>query len=198
MIERLNRTLCSSLAKVKKKDEDQDIHIPAILFAYRTKRYATTRYTPFQLVYGRQAILPIETTIPIELDEADKEIDLEDSILNRAFELIDELSYQHNKAHKNTEKSQQKQKVRFDTNIRKEEFEIGDKVWVQRKDLENSRSAKFEDKRIGPFIIQLKLNNGAYKLQNLEGKTLLKYYNSDHLAKYYEKQNQQPVIVIEN
>ena len=53
-------------------------------------------------------------------------------------------------------------------NIWKEEFEIGDKVWVQRKDLENSRSAKFEDKRIGPFIIQSKLNNGAYKLQNLE------------------------------
>ena len=51
-------------------------------------------------------------------------------------------------------------------NIQKEEFEIGDKVWVQRKDLENSRSAKFEDKRIGPFIIQSKLNNRAYKLQN--------------------------------
>ena len=49
-------------------------------------------------------------------------------------------------------------------NIWKEEFEIGDKVWVQRKDLENSRLAKFEDKRIRPFIIQLKLNNKAYKL----------------------------------
>src|SRR5207253_8323880 len=82
-------------------------------------------------------------------------------------------------------------------NIRKEEFEIGDKVWVQRKDLENSRSAKFEDKRTGPFIVQSKLNNGAYKLQNLERKTLLKYYNSDRLAKYYEKQNWQPVIVID-
>src|SRR5437868_1075523 len=82
MVERLNRTLCSSLAKVKEKDEDWDIHIPTILFAYRTKRHTTTGYTPFQLVYGRQAILPIETTSPIEPNEADKEIDLEDSILN--------------------------------------------------------------------------------------------------------------------
>ena len=49
-------------------------------------------------------------------------------------------------------------------NIRKEEFEIGDKVQVQRKDLENSRSAKFENKRTRPFIVQLKLNNRAYKL----------------------------------
>ena len=82
-------------------------------------------------------------------------------------------------------------------NVWKEEFEIRDKVWVQRKDLKNSRSAKFEDKWIEPFIIQLKLNNGAYKLQNLEEKTLLKYYNSDRLAKYHEKQNWQPVIVID-
>ena len=114
------------------------------------------------------------------------------------FKLIDELPYQYNKARKNIEKSQQKQKVRFDSKIHTEEFEIGDKVWVQRKDLENSRSAKFEEKRTGPYIIQSKLNNSAYKLQTKEGKILLKYYNSNHLAKYYEKQNWQPVIVIEN
>ena len=82
IVERLNKTLCSSLAKVKEKDEDWNIHISAILFAYRTKRYATTGYTPFQLVYECQAILPIETTILIEPNEADKKIDLEDSILN--------------------------------------------------------------------------------------------------------------------
>ena len=82
-------------------------------------------------------------------------------------------------------------------NIQKKEFEIEDKECVQRKDLENSRSAKFEDKRTGPFIVQSKLNNGAYKLQNLEGKTLQKYYNSDRLAKYYEKQNWQSMIVID-
>ena len=67
-----------------------------------------------------------------------------------------------------------------------------------KKRFRNSRSAKFEDKRIGPFIIQSKLNNRAYKLWNLEGITLLKYYNSDRLAKYHEKQNWQPVIVIDN
>ena len=155
MVERLNRTLCNSLAKVKEKDEDWDIHLPAVLFAYRTKRHATTGYTPFQLTYGRQAKMPIETIIPVENIEADTEITLEDSILHRAFELIDELPYQHNEARKNTEKSQKKQKVRFDATVRKEEFEIGDKVWVQRKDLENSRLAKFEDKRTEPFIYNL-------------------------------------------
>ena len=198
MVERLNRTLCESLAKVK-EDDDWDLHIPAVLLAYRTKRHATTGYTPFQLVYGRQATLPIEALIPVHpVDNIDTEIDIQDSILQRAYELIEKLPMLQEEARENTRKSQEKQKKYFDKKIKEETFEIGEKVWIQRKELEMSRSAKFEDKRIGPFIIQEKLNNGAYKLCDMKGKTLQKYYNSDRLAKYYEKQTWEPIIVIEN
>ena len=82
MVERLNRTLCESLAKVKGTD-DWDLHIPAVLLAYRTKRHSTTGYTPFQLIYGRQAILLIEALIPVEpTNDVNNEIDLHDSILH--------------------------------------------------------------------------------------------------------------------
>ena len=47
IVERLNWILCSSLTKVKKKDKNCNIYILAILFAYRTKRHTTIRYTPF-------------------------------------------------------------------------------------------------------------------------------------------------------
>ena len=50
-----------------------------------------------------------------------------------------------------------------------------------KKRLRNSRLAKFEDKRIELFIVQSKLNNKVYKLQNLEEKILLKYNNSNLL-----------------
>src|SRR6185437_3237468 len=100
MVERLNRTICNSLAKVTENIEDWDINISAVLFAYRTKRYATTGYTPFHLVYGRQAIIPSETIIPIDQVDSDEKISLENSILQRAFELIEELPYQHNNTRK--------------------------------------------------------------------------------------------------
>ena len=51
MVEKFNRTLCESLAKVK-RDDDWDLYIPAVLLAYRTKRHATTGYTPFNLYMG--------------------------------------------------------------------------------------------------------------------------------------------------
>ena len=123
---------------------------------------------------------------------------MQNSILYRAYELIDKLSQLQENAKNNTEKSQQKQKQYFDSKIRVEEFKVGDKVWIQRKELEMLRSAKFENKRLGPFIIYKKLENGAYKLWNKEGKILQSYYNSDRLAKYFEKQTWEPIVVIEN
>ena len=133
MVERLNRTLCKSLAKVK-ETEDWDLYIPAVLLAYQTKRHATTGYTPFQLVYGRQATLPIELIIPVEPPiDKDTEIDLQDSILQRAYDLIEKLPKIQANALENTEKSQQKQKEHFDSKIRIETFEIAEKVWIQMK-----------------------------------------------------------------
>jgi integrase-like protein len=196
MVERFNRTLCESLAKVKGTD-DWDIHIPAVLLAYRTKKHATTGYTPFQLVYGRQATLPIEALIPVE-PTATQDVDLQDSILTRAYDLIEKLPALQENARKNTKKSQEKQKKYFDSRIHVEDFNIGDKVWIQRKDIEMSRSVKFEDKRTGPFIIHEKLGNGAYKLRTLQGKVLQKYYNSDRLAKYHEAQTWEPIVVVED
>jgi len=35
------------------------------LWAYRTAYKGTTEFSPFQLVYGQEAILPIEFEIPI-------------------------------------------------------------------------------------------------------------------------------------
>ena len=59
-------------------------------------------------------------------------------------------------------------------------------------------SAKFEKKWLELFIIYKKLKNDAYKLWNNEEKILQSYYNSDQLAKYFEKQTWEPIVVIEN
>ena len=37
-----------------------DTFLNAALFAYRTVQNHTTKYTPFKLLYGREAVLPID------------------------------------------------------------------------------------------------------------------------------------------
>src|SRR5205807_941289 len=60
LVERFNRTLCESLAKVSEKENQWDEHIEQVLFAYRTTKHSTTKRIPFFMTYGREAILPID------------------------------------------------------------------------------------------------------------------------------------------
>src|SRR3954449_2093801 len=79
LVERFNRTLCESLAKLSLKNNDWDLYIAPTLFAYRTTKHATTQIEPFFLVYGRSARLPID--LP-EVENLRAEND-------RLFDLID-------------------------------------------------------------------------------------------------------------
>ena len=57
--ERLNQTVTKSLCKYINTDQsDWDEKLECVLFSYRTSVHATTKYTPFYLMYGREAVLP--------------------------------------------------------------------------------------------------------------------------------------------
>ena len=71
LVERFNRTLCEMLAKYTYQyQQDWDIFLPSALFAYRTMRQNTTRYEPFYLTYGRDAVLPIDLQLPVHQIES--------------------------------------------------------------------------------------------------------------------------------
>jgi len=62
--ERMNQTLTTALVKfVNENQDDWDVHIKSVLFAYRTSKNDSTKFTPFQLMFGRAPVLPIEMEI---------------------------------------------------------------------------------------------------------------------------------------
>src|SRR6266487_4910096 len=125
LVERFNRTLCESLAKVSERENQWDEYLEQVLFAYRTTKHATTKKTPFFMTYGRRAILPINKT------EIPKNITEEESILKRTYDLIN-LTEERENARRDIGKSQEKQKERYDRKIRYEtELKIGDKVLLK-------------------------------------------------------------------
>jgi len=64
MTERLNRTLIAMMKMyVAENQKDWDEILPYITFAYNTAVHATTKFTPFFLVHGREAQLPIDITM---------------------------------------------------------------------------------------------------------------------------------------
>jgi hypothetical protein len=187
LVERFNRTLCESIAKITEGREDWDQHIAPVLFAYRTSKQASTRMSPFYLVYGRQPQMP-----HMELTET-----IEGNILDRLYTIIEEIPVQQGEARQNILKSQKKQKERHDLKIDPtRKFKIGDKVLMYDAARDKHFTGKLKPKWKGPYYIHNVLRNGAYKLRTMEGKVLAAPINILLLKTYYTRENWEPVITI--
>ncbi len=189
LVERFNRTLCESLAKVSEKEDEWDEHIESVLFAYRTIKHNTTKKTPFYMVYGREAILPIEGSKP-GTDFG------KNAIMKRLYDLV-ELTEERSQALGNIKKSQEQQKRRHDGRIKEEtKFEIGMKVLLKDAAKEKQWSGKLSQKWKGPYYIHEIVGGGAYKLRTLEGKVLKTSRNVKHLKKYFDQKDRLPLIFV--
>jgi transposase InsO family protein len=61
MVERFNGTLKEMLRKCASKDgKDWDRLLPYVLFAYREAPQESTRFSPFELLYGREIRGPLD------------------------------------------------------------------------------------------------------------------------------------------
>ena len=122
LVERLNHTLADMLSMyVNSNHTDLDCFVPYITFAYNTSVQRTTGRTPFYLVYGREARLPLEAMLgsSISPERKDNETILES--LSRAREFV----------RQKIEIEQQDQKDQYDQDKREAEiYTIGDWVLV--------------------------------------------------------------------
>lgn len=112
--------------------------IPMVLLTLNSKKHSTTGYTPFEIVFGRQAPL-IQRGLRIE----SKIYILHNEILSKTLEQIRANTIA------NTFNAQNRAKRMYDENKREEIFNEGEKVLIEVK----SRSAKLANKYDGPFVV---------------------------------------------
>ncbi|XP_060084275.1 uncharacterized protein LOC132563550 [Ylistrum balloti] len=124
IVERFNAILATILSMyVCSHQRDWDNFIPHVLFAYRTSIQETTKETPFYLMYGCDAQLPIDVALT---QPTVRYISTDDY----QIDLIDKLQHAFTQAKENTELAQQKQKLHSDKHSKEPPFVIGERVWI--------------------------------------------------------------------
>ena len=164
-IERFNATFERQLAKLT--DEyinDWDMHLKSIVFAYNTGQHATTKFSPYQLQFGRNPALPPDK--PRTSYEFSKPNDY-----FHYFKKTLQLYHQH--ATTNIKKQQQIYKKYFDHNRSNVHYSIGDQVL---KRITNNRS-KLAAIYSNPMVV-IQAHHPTYLIQDPDNQKVFQVHVS--------------------
>jgi len=168
-------------------------HLHAVLLAERTSIHEPTGHTPFYLVYGREAVLPIETKYSTWRTLGWNDVHTHEELLAvraRQIEMRDEDILEA--MAKQTRKRQEGQEYWDEThNIRKEPINVKDTVLYYNTftiDHDKSKATKLNWRWLGPYRVTTADSvKGVYTLEDMDGAALRGTFSSNRLKKFVER-----------
>ena len=148
------------------------------MFAYNTSQQSSTGMTPYFLMYGRTARLPIEG------QSLRKE-----TLLERVITLIHKVPLFRHSAQIAIKRAQEKMKQHYQVQ-QEVTFQVGDQVLY---DDSPNYHAKLERKWVGPWTIVEVQYNGTYKVADHIG-VRTQPINGDYLKLYHPREIPQVII----
>ena len=160
LVERQNRTIKDSFIKSLEERSNWVECLSAVLFAYRTSRHSSTKNTPFQVMYNRQAVLPVELQYSKTPDynESDEQY-RRDTIVKLTNIREKRLA----KVSTNIEAAQKVQKENYDKKHEKQEFSVGNRVLLKNLIRQDRKGGRFTERRTGPYTIAEVCSINTYK-----------------------------------
>lgn len=181
LAESSNKTIINSIKKRLKTAKGKWVEeLPSVLWANRTTPRTSTGQTPFSLVYGCEAVLPIEIRL-----STSRHTSVDHNLIDLSYDL-DALEELRESAL--IKMASQKQAVEryFNKNVRVKVFHEGD--YVLRRVFQNTQelnAGKLSIKWEGPYRISKVVGKGAYKLQTLDNQDIPRSWNATHLKRYF-------------
>ena len=140
--------------------------------------------SPYQLVYGTEAIFPPSLGVPVMklLQEAEVEPNDFQRRINQMIHLMQSREEVYNK----TQVIQENIKKIFDRRTKEDDFELGDLVlkWDSRNE-DKGKHEKFDSLWKGPYTIQAFKGNNAFFLKNNDGTDLPGGLVNGRMLKHY-------------
>ncbi|KAK5786402.1 hypothetical protein PVK06_041038 [Gossypium arboreum] len=158
--------------------------LPFALYAYRTSIRTSTGATPFSLVYGMEAVLPIEVEIPslrvlseVKLDEAEW--------IQSRYDQLNLIEEKRIRAIRHGQMYQKRMMRAYNKKVSPREFHEGDLVLKKILPIQKDFRGKWMPNWEGPYVVKKAFSGGALILAEMDGKILSNPVNSDSIKKYF-------------
>jgi hypothetical protein len=192
LVERGHDAIVNSISKYCSKQPDKWVdYLPLALWADRISIRRTTGYSAFELLYGRDCLLPIDITLESwSVVDWEGEVTDRESLLIARMRQLDQRNLREAQASTNLENSRKANKAYFDSTkrLRSQPLQVGDLVLLHNSILQHSHSRKLDDKWRGPYRIrEISDNSTFYHLEELDGTPLAATFAGNRLKKFFSR-----------
>ncbi|XP_071708806.1 uncharacterized protein [Rutidosis leptorrhynchoides] len=155
--------------------------LPKVLWEHRTTHKNSTGKTPFSLVYGSEAVIQVEITVPTErvLSYSEGENDKR---------LSTNLNYAKERREMATIREvANKQRIAkyYNKRVRARTYKVGDLVWRDNQESRAQNTWKLGPNWEGPYKVIGISNTGTYKLAELKGNPIKRNWHATAFKKRY-------------
>jgi hypothetical protein len=155
------------------------------LWAHRVSQHGATKVTPFELVYGQEAMLPIEVNLQA------CRVACQNLLSAKVYgELMLDGIDGNNKSRLIALREIEKEKLRvaraYNKKVKEKPFQIGELVWktILPVGVKN-KFGKWSPNWEGPFKVVGIVHGNVYFVEDLQGRRLPKALNGKYLKRYY-------------
>jgi hypothetical protein len=174
-IERYNATMDAKIAALSnERKTNWDEQLPLVTFNYNSSIHATTKQVPFEMMYGRPAVLPF--------DHQSDELSLVHDP-NHSKKLENFLSSMTEHAKQNIINCQRQYKQHYDSNRSDPSYDVGQLVLIKTM----KPRSKFDTQYEGPYRITRKLASKTFVVQHVKKLTLYRQVTVDVMLPIFER-----------
>ncbi len=183
LVERFNQTLKQMLRRVVAEDRrDWDLMIPYVLFGIREVPQASTGFTPFELLFGRQP----RGLLDVAKEAWEQQPAAHRSVVEHVKQMRERIDRVMPLVREHLCKAQQAQQRHFNRAAQPREFQAGDRVMV----LVPNAACKFLATWQGPYTILEKIGPVTYRVRQPGRRKAEQLYHINLLKKWVGTRDQ--------
>lgn len=163
---------------VNANQSNWDVLLPYVMMAYRGSVQSSTKYTPYEAVFGHQIVLPVDVLMD-QCGESHATVDEYVHNVRERLRTVGAAIQRHQQV------ASQSQKEFYDLRVSHQYYEPGERVWVRDKRRRRGQCPKLMKRFVGPYVVIERMSDVLYRLRGDNGNTVVHFnrlkpcYDSD-------------------